>query len=301
MKGATYAAILAGGYLLASAVWILVSGLLVNSGWLHAHVAADVVFVAVTGVAIYAAARHALGRISEGAAELARREHAILLNERRVFTGIIASTVAHDANNVLAVVLSELEQLEGPLDVDTAQRMKDAVGRLAQLNRRMVEAGRSRVTTMLLPLDLDHAVRSAIQLVHNHPSVRDARLAVSVDGPLIVEAQHLLLSQIIINLVLNAAEATGGKGHVDVRAYARDGRAVLEVDDDGPGIPPERRDGLFDALETTKPDGNGMGLFSVKAAAKGLKGTVDIGTSPRGGARFSVTLPLAKSAATSAA
>jgi signal transduction histidine kinase len=110
--------------------------------------------------------------------------------------------------------------------------------------------------------------------------------------PVEVSANPTLLSQIVTNLLVNAGEATDGKGQVAVRVTTEGGRACLEVDDDGPGVPVERRAGLFDALVTTKPHGNGMGLFSVKAAALALGGSVSVDVAPLGGARFRVTLPL---------
>jgi two-component system CitB family sensor kinase len=80
-----------------------------------------------------------------------------------------------------------------------------------------------------------------------------------------------------------------------VRVRTEAGRAVIEVHDNGPGVPVERRADLFTSLATTKPDGNGLGLFSVKACANGLGGQVEVGDSPLGGALFRIRLPLATS------
>jgi signal transduction histidine kinase len=68
--------------------------------------------------------------------------------------------------------------------------------------------------------------------------------------------------------------------------------ARIAVHDNGPGVAVERRAGLFDALVTTKPNGTGLGLFSVKACATALGGRVDVGDSPLGGAVFSIVLPV---------
>ena len=86
-------------------------------------------------------------------------------------------------------------------------------------------------------------------------------------------------------------QAAGEKGIIEARVRGEDNAVVIEVHDNGPGVPPERRAELFSALVTTKPDGNGLGLFSVKACATGLGGRVDVSESPLGGALFRIHLP----------
>jgi two-component system NtrC family sensor kinase len=97
----------------------------------------------------------------------------------------------------------------------------------------------------------------------------------------------------LINLVLNAAEATGPGGRIDVRLTGDGAEARLEVHDDGPGIPEERRPGIFEAFETTKPDGTGLGLFSVQHIAEVHGGRAEALASELGGACFRVSLPVA--------
>lgn len=254
-------------------------------------------FVLVTAAGLFVSIRFALGRIEASGRELLRRERAIIAGERRVFAGLIASSVAHDSNNMLAVVMAELELVKEQVDPETLVRIQEAVGQLTRLNRRLVEAGRHVRGTSLQPVDLAGAVHDAVELVRPHPSLRRARLTVDASGPVEVSATPVLVSQIVTNLVVNAGEATGGTGAVTVRVSAVDGHARLEVQDDGPGIPADRRAGLFDALVTTKPDGNGMGLFSVKAAAQALGGSAAVEEAPGGGALFRITLPLRKPAA----
>ena len=103
--------------------------------------------------------------------------------------------------------------------------------------------------------------------------------------------QPLLVHRIVSNLLVNAGEAKGGRGVIEVVVDERGDKVVLEVHDDGPGVPPERRAGLFDAPTSTKAQGSGLGLFSVRACVQGLGGTVAVGESPLGGACFRVELP----------
>lgn len=296
-KSTRFALILAVAYLALAGTWILLSSSLA------AAIARDVGelerletvkgwgFVLVTGLGVFMATRAALKRIEVSADEVLRSERALLANERRGFAGLIASSVAHDSNNVLAVVLTELELAKETIDPGLRERIREALDQLVQLNRRLVQAGR-QVTMSVQPVEVAAVVREAVELVRHHPALRRAKLSTEFGSPVEVNANATLLSQVVTNLVVNAGEATDGRGQVVVRV-TRDGeRARLEVDDDGPGVPPERRAGLFDALVTTKSHGNGLGLFSVKAAVSALHGSVSVDASPLGGARFRVLLPL---------
>ena len=106
----------------------------------------------------------------------------------------------------------------------------------------------------------------------------------------ILEGHRSAIQETLLNLVLNAADATGGRGRIEVRSFEEDGAHVLEVHDDGPGVPLDIREEVFRAFFTTKADGNGLGLLSVRACAELHGGTAEIGDSPLGGACFRVTL-----------
>ncbi|MEW5740571.1 MAG: HAMP domain-containing sensor histidine kinase [Myxococcota bacterium] len=298
MKTTRWAALLAGGYLLLAGAWITFSGSIAASSATSKEELETIEFwkgwgfMFVTSTGLFFASRFALKRIEEAGQELVQRERAMVANERRVFAGLIASSVAHDANNVLAVVLTELQLIRGgQIDHATLTRIRDALEQLAQLNRRLVQAGR-QARTSIQPVELRAVVRDAVELVRFHPSLRRVKLTVEAPEAIELNASQVFLSQIVTNLVVNAGEATGGKGSVTVRVRKTEDRALLEVEDDGPGIPVDRRADLFDALVTTKPDGNGMGLFSVKAAAVAMGGSVSVDEAPGGGALFRVSLPL---------
>jgi signal transduction histidine kinase len=302
MRATRYAAWLAGTYVVLGGVWIFFSSELVVALTSSAQLQHQLeqgkgfAFVIVTGLALFGGARTLFRRLEATNEELLRRQHALVSNERRVFAGLLAASVAHDANNVLTGVLSDIDELTDPstvpADLDAARaRLGPAVQRLIELNRRMVQAGRQRATDSKVPLALDVAVRDAVELVRRHPALREATVELTTP-PVTLQSQPVLFSQIITNLVVNAGEATAGKGRVGVRLVPAAAEVVLEVHDSGAGVPVERRAGLFEALATTKPEGNGMGLFSVRACARALGGDVAVTESDLGGACFRVTLPL---------
>ena len=300
MRSTTYAAGLAGIYAATAGGWIVLSSTVAAKvatsveQLAHFERFKGVGFVFVSGLVLFLGARVLFRRMETFAADRVLRERALLDNEHRAFAGLMASSVAHDANNVLVGVLGDLDEIATRPEhaAETLQRLERSVGRLVALNKRLLQVGRQTATASTGPLDLSNAVSEAVDMVRHHPALRSVRLSV-VAGPLMVlHAHSLLITQMVTNLVVNAGEATSGVGKVEV-SLRRDGATgLLEVRDDGPGVPEARRAGLFEALQSTKPNGNGMGLFSVKACAQALGGTVEVLDAPGGGACFRVKLPL---------
>jgi signal transduction histidine kinase len=149
------------------------------------------------------------------------------------------------------------------------------------------------------------AVADAVQAAVQHADAKGRRGQISVEVVMPaslpdIRADKHQLTQVFANLLINAYEALGGKGHVCVTATPSrllDGGTgrdalLLEVADDGPGIPPDVRDKVFDLFFTTKPQGSGLGLAIVKRIVDAHDGRLDLHTSPSG-TRVRVTLPLA--------
>ncbi|HQP39597.1 MAG TPA: ATP-binding protein, partial [Polyangiaceae bacterium] len=128
------------------------------------------------------------------------------------------------------------------------------------------------------------------------------------DTPVSVWFDRHMLRRVMANLVRNAAQAIRdqegreGPGHVQVslRTWEKDW-VSLEVEDDGPGIPANIRESLFDPYVTTKQDGTGLGLAIVKKIVVEHGGTIEVSDTPLGGARFSIRLPRSGTAASAAA
>lgn len=298
MRSTRYAAILASGYTLLAVVYIVVS-----SG-IAARLAADVeqmrsmetlkgvLYVAVTAVAIFFGARYAFGRIERAHANIVARDRALLLNERRVFAGLMAGSIAHDANNVLVAVMADLDSLQHARGAGepAVERLRLAVDRLVALNARLLTAARREGANHPEETDLAQCVTESLSITRSHDRVRRCRIDFAPRGRIALHTHALLVQQIVANLVVNAGEATEGRGRIEIRLADTPEGAVLEVHDDGPGVPAARRALIFEALETTKPGGSGLGLFSVRACALAIHATVEVDDSPLGGACFRVRL-----------
>ncbi len=122
--------------------------------------------------------------------------------------------------------------------------------------------------------------------------MRHCHVTLSLGPPVTLPLFADLVDSMLINLLINAAQATRGVGRLEVKLSVVDGFARIEVHDDGPGVPPEQVAQLFKLFHTTKPNGTGLGLVSVQQAALAHQGRVEHSRSPLGGACFTVSLPV---------
>ncbi|MEW5724948.1 MAG: ATP-binding protein, partial [Thermodesulfobacteriota bacterium] len=99
------------------------------------------------------------------------------------------------------------------------------------------------------------------------------------------------LTQVFLNLVLNAVQAMEGRGDLWITGWKKEGRVVVSIRDSGPGMSPEVKAKIFDPFFTTKEDGTGLGLSIVKGIIERHQGTLRVDTAPGQGAVFTVELP----------
>jgi signal transduction histidine kinase/integral membrane sensor domain MASE1 len=148
-------------------------------------------------------------------------------------------------------------------------------------------------------VDVNHVVRDAVTLVAGEAAVRNVtlRLALAASLPP-VPGGRVLLSQVVLNLLMNAIEATTGPRAAEtrtviVRTALSDSTGVqVSVSDNGRGLPTGAEDEIFEALFTTKESGMGIGLTIARSIVEAHGGTIWARNSHEGGAAFSFTLPL---------
>jgi signal transduction histidine kinase/CheY-like chemotaxis protein len=213
--------------------------------------------------------------------------------QRLEMVGLMASGVAHDVNNMLGVVLSGAD---AALGADATSReailaMKSAAEHAAALARQVVAyAGGVRIEPTAI--QLGDAVRSIEALLRAVIGKRASlRLALGANVPL-VHGDPVRVRQIVVNLVHNAAEALGDRsGEIVVTTRVADGKPVLEVTDDGPGMDDATRARAFDPFYSTKVEGRGLGLSIVQDSANAHGATIDVASKLGEGTTFTVTFP----------
>ena len=257
-----------------------------------------IAFVVVTALGLFGVATAVLKRQLAVAEEAARARENLLRSERTALAGLFVSSIAHDANNISMVVgttLALLQEEQG-LSAENREGLKDAQRAMDSLNklfRDLKEMGRDRDVNKRVQGELTAMVERIVSLLRGHSALKHCHVTIDAPQAVTLPIFPVLIDQVLINLLLNAADATGGRGRVEVRVRATKNEARLEVHDDGKGLSPEMEARLFTPFATTKPHGTGLGLVSVRECALAHGGRVEYARSPLGGAAFSVFLPLA--------
>ncbi len=232
---------------------------------------------------------------------LLQRQHAVEEKLARLAAvGEVCSAVSHGIKNPLAAINSSAQlAIEfGTLDEMTKRRIEDILHESRRLNERvnrLLDFSNAK-PSQFEACDLSTVIRSASQEVQAKLDEQSVCVTLDLpDEPIRVHGDREWLVQSIIELISNAMEHLSGGGNVHVRCTSdtQNRYACIDVMDDGPGISESIRDRIFDLFFTSKAEGNGVGLASVKRAVEMHGGRVVLMDSSGQGTHISIQLPLA--------
>jgi signal transduction histidine kinase len=241
----------------------------------------------------------ALRQLTETAEALRLKNEQLEAQDRLVSLGILSASVAHELNTPLAVLQGSVEKM---LEVTADEHTRDRLARMLRVTQRLRTiseslVGFSRVRTQRNePVRVRPLVEEAWNLVGIDDKAAATRFALSVDAGLTVMGNADRLVQVFVNLLrnaLNAVPASGGA--IRVRARADRHRVIVDVEDNGPGIPPEVLPDIFEAFVSTRLDarGTGLGLTVAQGIVHQHGGAIAASNRPEGGACLEVSLPRA--------
>ena len=296
------AIIFSGIYGLAAFFYIWISGLLAEkyagdlSNLSHIEFIKGTLFVIVTSVLLFFLLRYLLKSINRSEMRLKRQQRELQQSERRAVSGMLASSIGHDINNILTVSNSCVYKLERhtALSVDQ-QKYLDTLRQtnedLSKLVQRLMSVGSEGVTGEFKRVNLNKLIRQAVEYAKVNIEVTYADIEVETNVQLVIEGQDDLIHQMIFNLILNATQSTEKDTKVRIVLAESEDSAIIEVHDNGSGIPESEKSQIFEPFYTTKSTGTGLGLLSVRACLESHKGGLDIQQSNLGGTCFRVHLP----------
>jgi PAS domain S-box-containing protein len=230
------------------------------------------------------------------------------LRDRLASLGEMAAGIAHELKNPLAgiEVMAGLLRRQVPDSPDAQSLLADIISEAKLANAIVVE-----MLEFVRPIRLQVERTSVADVLHQAITLAESKaprggvqvhVSLAPDLPVIEGDQHQLC-QVFTNLIANAFEALEGHGAITLSARASADPAFggdpgapaqtveIDVSDDGPGVPAELTDRIFNPFFTTKPQGSGLGLAIVRKIVDAHDGRIDVSSTPGHGTRFRVTLP----------
>ena len=229
--------------------------------------------------------------------------HQLLQAEKLAALGQTISGVAHELNNPLATILTWSERLsQRDVDAQTKRGLETILSeseRAAKIVRNLLTFARKRHTTRAM-VDMNQIVRETLALRSYEQRLSNINIieALAAGLPQVFSDPHQV-QQVLLNLIINAEQAmlgTNGRGTLILRTWhdADNDAVVLEVNDDGPGVPEDVQPRIFDPFFTTKEvgKGTGLGLTVAYAIVQEHGGRITLKSEPGRGASFYVAFPV---------
>jgi two-component system, NtrC family, sensor kinase len=235
-------------------------------------------------------------RVAERTAALRASQARAIHQEKMAAFGLLAAGIAHEVGNPLAALSSLVQMLQrrnpDPYTTEKLDLADRQLDRIQRTIRELVDFSRP-APQIEGPVRLADVVDEALGIAKYYHRTKDRAIATHIPADLPpIRAVRDHLTQVVLNLVLNAIDATAKGGHIQLDARREDGRLVLQVQDDGRGIGLADRCRLFQPFFTTKSQGTGLGLFISRQIVEELGGTLTYRTEVGRGTTFVVGLPV---------
>ena len=238
-------------------------------------------------------------RLSESLVDLERAKERLLQEEKLAVVGRLASGIAHEIRNPVAAIVSALSTARGSgLAASEREEMFEIAAkesrRLERLTTDFLAYARPR-NPQKAPSSLDDTLGYVAEACRPRGNERGVSIQPHSSGGLVANIDAAYVQQALVDLVMNAVEASSPGGRVDLRAGANGGGSVrIEVENAGPSIPPASVARIFEPFFTTKPQGTGLGLAIARNIARAHGGDLVLSANEPGRVCFTLTFPAAK-------
>ena len=229
-----------------------------------------------------------------------RNNHLAQLEELSKLTG----GLAHEIKNPLSTVKINLNLVREELEDSDANdtKLKRAIRKLSVVQKETDRVEQildsflryvDRTELQLASVDLNDLTSDMIDFyspqAHSHSITIHQGLH---SEPLVCKIDPDMLKQVILNLFINAQQAMSGGGELMIRTDKQEKNALIQISDTGPGITPDKLPHIFDAYYTSRPQGSGLGLPTVKKIIEAHKGSISVNSEPGKGTSFEIRLSL---------
>ncbi|MFH2035280.1 MAG: ATP-binding protein [Candidatus Zixiibacteriota bacterium] len=270
--------------------WIMVNSFVNNNRWILvvkqelatvlepvnqaiAKVAKIVIIaVALLIITTFLATWNLTNQIDKANAEREELSRAFIRSAKLASIGELATGLAHEINNPLAIISAEqtnILDLMSDINInndetrqihDSVNRCKNQIQRCASITGKMLQFGRKREMN-LEPTDITARLKEIVALLERHANVRNVEIIMKFQDNLpLALVDPIEFEQVVVNLINNAIDALPQGGQISLEAFQKDKCVLLNIIDNGIGIPPENMERIFEPFFTTKPVGKGTGL-----------------------------------------
>lgn len=266
-------------------------------------VASSVETMAVKLLADEKTLRAKVEELTQTTKQLVEAQTQVVRSERMASVGRLAAGVAHEIGNPISAILGMedllLDETTTPEEGrDYVVRMKKETERIHTILRDLLDFARPEEspesTGQFTPANVKRTADEVAALAKPQKIFRDVKLTIDAPNDLHVRMTTARLTQVLLNLLMNAGAALAGKKdpRVSVRAKKVADEIVIEIEDNGPGVRADLRDQIFEPFVTSKDvgEGTGLGLSVCRGLVEAAGGTVALDESYEGGARFVIRL-----------
>ncbi|MBL8726535.1 MAG: response regulator [Planctomycetes bacterium] len=206
--------------------------------------------------------------------------------------GESASVLTHEIRTPITSLRHALRAVGEKLGIEDRVLIEEFVGNLNRIERMLGEtlSFAKPLRLQVQPTEVGALVQRVVREVSRLPVMAGMSVEVRSPDGLRAKVDPQLFGEVLANLLRNAGEACQGKGHVEVAVADQDGRLVVDVGDDGPGVPAARRDEIFKPFRSSKDYGTGIGLAFCRKVVETHGGSLRLVDQPGAGACFRIEL-----------
>ncbi|HRF58714.1 MAG TPA: ATP-binding protein [Fimbriimonadaceae bacterium] len=230
-------------------------------------------------------------KLIQTGAELRSAHERLIQSEKLSVAGTLAAGIAHDIRNILSSLSLELELGESD-PREALASVKVQIDRFNLLAHRLLSYARPRLIARE-PIDLNVLVQRVVTLTSAQSRIAGLFVSTEFDPNVpSLPADPNQIEHLLVNLVLNAIQAMDGRGGtITLRTRSEGRQSVLEIQDNGRGMGVEQLESLFEPFVSTRTEGFGLGLYSVKRIVAEHGWAIRVESAPRAGTTFVINIP----------